>query len=309
MKKTIVLLAAALLAALPLSAARVESDPADVRMETKTYQLGAFSELQVGWTYQVALTQAPRHSVRVEAPDFAIPYLDVRVSGNRLVLGVREMPRNIRQKVEMALKHNEIRAWVAMPELSSLQMSGAAKLDATGDFTPRRDDFRMELSGATVLRGLNAEARTADIRCSGAAKFSLQGNFVNADIHLSGAASGSMELRGKEASLQMSGAIKFELDSRLRLLDVNASGATSFRMDGSVSELKAVGSGASKLNLANTPAENVNIRLSGAASATIDVQHRLSVELSGASTCRYKAGPDFSIVNQDVSRGSSLSRL
>ena len=92
MKRIFTLLAAATLGILPLAATvPAVPDPADVKMETKSYPLSGFSELQVGWTYQVALTQADRYSVRVEAPDFVVPYLDVKVTGDRLVLDITEM--------------------------------------------------------------------------------------------------------------------------------------------------------------------------------------------------------------------------
>lgn len=312
MKRIFSLIAAAAFAILPLAATTpADSDPADVKMETKTFAYSGFSELQVSWTYQVALTQADHYSVRVEAPDFVIPYLDVIVSGERLVLGIKEMPRDILKKVEMVLKHNEIRAWVAMPALSAVQMSGAANLNASGHFAARRMDFKLDLSGASALHGLSIEAADADIRCSGAAKFDVRGDFADLKIGLSGAAGGTLDAGKKvdEAELKLSGAVKFNLAGDFNELDLSTSGAVNFKMDGNVRNLDISGSGATKADLSGVPAERAEITLSGSARADIHVLNTLEVKLSGASTCRYKAGPDFRITEQTVSRGSSLKPL
>ena len=294
-----------------IAAPQADPDPADVKMETKTYAYSDFSELQVSWTYQVALAQADHYSVRVEAPDFLIPYLDVKLTGKRLVLGTKEMPRDIRKKVEMVLKHNEIRAWVAMPELSALQMSGASQLNATGQFAARRFDFKMELSGATNLRGLRIAAGEADLRASGASKFEVLGDFSDLKLTLSGATTGTLEA-GKdvdEADVELSGATKLNLSGTFNQLDLDASGAVNLKMNGRIRGLDLTASGAVKADLLDVPADKVSVSLSGAAKAELQVQQTLNARLSGASTCSYKAGPDLRITDQTVSRGASLKRL
>jgi len=312
MKRIYTLLAAVLLAVLP-AAATVPAvpDPADVKMETKSYPLSGFSELQVGWTYQVALTQADHYSVRVEAPDFIVPYLDVKVTGDRLLLDITEMPKDIRKKVEMALKRNEIRAWVAMPALSGLRMSGAARLNATGRFSAKRSDFKMDLSGATVAEGLNVAAAHADIRCSGAAKFRVHGDFSDLEAKLSGAAGGSLEAGKKvdEAKMEVSGAVKCTLTGDFKKLDMEIAGAANCKLEGSVRDLNLEAAGAAKADLLSAPADHAEVDLAGAAKVELQVRNTLKAELAGASTCRYKAGPDLRIIEQTVSRGASLKRL
>ena len=55
MKRFLTLLAAAVIAALPLSAKHVADNPADAaKQETKEYRLSGFSGLDVSWVYQVA---------------------------------------------------------------------------------------------------------------------------------------------------------------------------------------------------------------------------------------------------------------
>jgi hypothetical protein len=312
MKRFLILLATALLAVPAFSATPADTDPADVKMETKTFNLSGFHGLQVSWTYQVALTQADHYSVRVEAPDFIIPYLDVKVAGDNLVLGIKELPKDIRRKVEMVLKHDEVRAWVAMPSLSSLNMSGASKLNATGAFSAPRFNFRLDLSGATAVQGLSVKAPEADFHASGAAKFDVNGTFTDLHMTLSGAISANLNTGGEpvdEASITMSGAVKFKLQSHISKLDLGASGAANFSMDGSLDALNANASGGVRFDLLGAPVKAADLSLSGAARAEIDVRESLSITLSGGSTCRYKAGPNLRIERQTISRGASLNQL
>ena len=109
-------------------------------------------------------------------------YLDVKVRKSRLILSVRDMPASIRRKVETG--KYEVLATVSMKKLSSLEMSGASKLFADGQFHPDGDVFKMELSGASSAKGLEIVAAKADIDCSGAAKFELKGKLkvINANL-------------------------------------------------------------------------------------------------------------------------------
>ena len=138
MKKIITLFAAALMALAPAAA---NNNPETVKKETKTFQVASFEGLEVSWIFQVELSQASQQKVVVEAPDFLMPYLKVKVRDNKLILGVDNLPGNIRRRVEK--ENHTVRAIVAMPELSDLEMSGASKVVATGDF--QTTHFEMEL--------------------------------------------------------------------------------------------------------------------------------------------------------------------
>ena len=131
MKKIITFLTAAVLAALPLSAVQTSPEPA-AKQETKEFKLSGFHGLDVSWIYQVELTRSARYSVRVEAPDFAMPYLKVKVSDGVLELETEDLPIDIRRRLEN--NRHQVRVFVSMPELTSLEMSGATKLQASGEF-------------------------------------------------------------------------------------------------------------------------------------------------------------------------------
>ena len=290
MKRFLILCAAALLAAIPFQTARATApDPASASRETREYQLHNFDGLDISWTYKVELSRESRYGVSVEAPDFIFPYLEVEVRDGVLSLGVRELPKDIRKKIEALSRSGEIRAKVSMPELTLLSMSGASQLTTKDEFLHRNDKFKMRLSGATAVRGLALKAIDADIVCSGAAKFELKGEFDRVDMVLSGAVNGKLKSSPKK-------------------MDMMLSGAATLETEGEVAELSVQGSGAAKINAGKTPSRTAEVRLSGATRCDLDVRESLSVSLSGASSCRYHGPEGLRISTQSVSRGASLTR-
>ena len=308
MKRFLTLLAAVLVAALPALRA-ADYEPTAASRDSREYQLRGCDGLNIGWTYKVELNCASRYGVTVEAPDFIFPYLKVEVRNGILVLDTKELPRDIRRKIEALSRSGEIRAIVSMPELTTLSMSGASQLTTQDEFRHRNDHFSMRLSGATNVRGLSVKAVEAVIECSGAAKFNITGEFDRVDLELSGAANGTLAASPKMAQLELSGAVKLFWKGNLGKTEIQAAGAVSAEIEGAVNELKLDGSGAAKVNTAKAPSRNADIRLSGAAKCEIDVRESLNVSLSGATTCRYHASDRLRISTQSISRGSSLTRF
>lgn len=303
MKKLFVLFAAAFVVLMPALAAN--ETPADAKMETKAYTLSGFDGLDVSWIYHVELTKASGYKVEVEAPDFVMPYLQVRVRGGNLVLGVSNLPGDVRRKIERG--NYRVNAVVTMPELNSVEMSGASHLLSVGEFgTPH---FTMELSGASSLKGLQMKTNQADIRCSGASKYQMTGSVKNAKISLSGAAKGTLESDGRDLTVDFSGSSKLDLTGVYDNADLELSGASHIHIQGALDTVRLSGSGAAKADLTECPAKDVKVELSGASSARIVALDKLGVRLSGASTCHYKAGDSLQITETDVDRGASLRKL
>ena len=300
------LLATALIAVLPLSARNVSESAPAPKQETKEYRLNGFTGLNVSWVYQVELTQSLRYSVRVEAPDDLMPYLEVEVRGENLILGVDDsVPRDIRRRIENPGR-NTIRAYVSMPDLYELKMSGASRLQAQGEFASRKP-FELSLSGAVNVSNLSVRAASADIVASGAAKLYLTGKYDKMSARLSGSVNATLDVDAKTVDIQSSGAANLALNGKYNELSLRGSGAANTDLDGSVDTLEATGSGAAVLDARQTPIRRARISFSGAANATISVQDELSVTLSGASKLKYHPGPHLHITDQSVSRASTLS--
>ncbi|MBO7076782.1 MAG: DUF2807 domain-containing protein [Bacteroidales bacterium] len=305
MSKIYTLLAAALIAVLPLSARTVADPELNAKQETKEYKFNNFTGIDASWIYQVELVQAPRHAVRVDAPDYLMPFVNVDVRGGILVLSVGDLPRDVRRRVENGSR-NQVRVYVSMPDLTVLRMSGAAKLTAKGDFSSRKN-FEMRLSGATTVQGLSIKASDADIDASGAAKFDLEGKFDKMNVRGSGSLNAIIAADIKTTDLGLSGATKLSLKGKLGDVTLRGSGAANTELIGSIEELSAECSGAAKLSANEAPARRVKILFSGAANGMVEVRDELSVTLSGASKLNYHPGPALRIKNQSVSRASTLA--
>ena len=305
MSKIYTLLAAALIAVLPLSARTVADPELNAKQETKEYKFNNFTGIDASWIYQVELVQAPRHAVRVDAPDYLMPFVNVDVRGGILVLSVGDLPRDVRRRVENGSR-NQVRVYVSMPDLTVLRMSGAAKLTAKGDFSSRKN-FEMRLSGATTVQGLSIKASDADIDASGAAKFDLESNFDKMNDRGSGGLNAIIAADIKTTDLGLSGATKLSLKGKLGDVTLRGSGAANTELIGSIEELSAECSGAAKLSANEAPARRVKILFSGAANGMVEVRDELSVTLSGASKLNYHPGPALRIKNQSVSRASTLA--
>lgn len=304
MKQLFTLFAAAFLALMPAAAAN-KDNPESVRMETKTYQLDFFDGLEVSWIFQVDLSKSSSQKVEVEAPDFLMPYLTVKVRNNTLILGSSGLPNDIRRKLEKG--SYKVRASVSLPELTHLEMSGASKLVADGEF--QTGNFDLELSGATSLRELQMTANFANIQCSGASKFQMKGNLKEVKMDLSGASKGVLEADGQEMNMDLSGSAKLELTGGYDQMRSELSAASHLWIKGTLGLFRLSGSGAAKADLMDCATIESRVDMSGAASARLYAVEKLGVHLSGAASCRYKAGEKLQITETDVDRGASLKKL
>jgi hypothetical protein len=304
MKQLFTLFAAAFLALVPAAAAN-NNDPESVKMETKTYQLDSFDGLEVSWVYQVDLIQSSKQKVEVEAPDFLMPYLMVKVRSNTLVLGCSSLPSDIRRKMERG--SYKVHATVALPELTHVEMSGASKMVADGQF--KTSNFNMELSGATSLKELKLKADYATIECSGASKFQMIGDLKKVKMDLSGASKGNLESDGQDMDLDISGSGKLELTGGYDNLKADLSAAAHLWMKGTLGSFRLSGSGAAKADLTECATIEARVEMSGASSVRLYVLEKLGVDLSGAASCRYKAGDKLQITETDIDRGATLKKL
>ena len=318
MKKMMILMVAAALAMAPATANApatakapvTETTPAPapaVTRETRTYDYRDFDGVEAGWIYKVEVEQARSYSVRVEAPDYVMPYIKVSVQGGRLQLDISSLPRDIRRLIERG--NHAVNAYITMPELSEVRLSGAARMTAKGAFTPGDKPFHIHMSGASRLEGLDVSARKGEIDASGAAYIHLAATFISLDADLSSAVNCVLEGNVGDASVELSGASFLSLRGELGSADVRASGASGFTLEGPADALHADASGAAKIYAEKAPVREAEIELSGASVCRIEAAERLAVDLDGASRCRYR-GPERLVLDvRSVARGSTLTRL
>lgn len=127
-----------------------------------------------------------------------------------------------------------------------------------------------------------------DIKASGAVKVINESplDFDRLSIGLSGAADVDLELYGDNMELRISGAAK-----------------TNF--SGSVENMFIKLSGAAKLNAGNLDCETMDIGISGAGAATVNVSKKIKANISGAGHIKYFGDPE---IDSSISGAGKLSK-
>jgi len=128
-------------------------------------------------------------------------------------------------------------------------------------------------------------------------------------IDLSGAV--DLETQNKlnlsDLKIDVSGASDAKLEITVQKLDLDGSGASKLLFRGSAVDVKMDLSGASEIYAYDMPAASYSVELSGAGKAEINVSKKLSAEISGAGTIRYKGTP--TVIDQDVSGAGSIKKV
>lgn len=305
MKSVFALLVGLALAAfMPVRSAAAEArGNEEVKVVTQNYDFSGFDSIEASWVYKIDLTQSPSYSVRIEAPDFVVPYLRVEMVGDRLKLGVLSLPQAVQKK----MNREEVRVFITMPELSMLQLSGASRFRANGMFPSRKGQFRLEMSGAANLISLESKANSAKVDCSGATRFNLKGEYDTMDMILSGAVEGLLAATSKKVFLNMSGASDLNMDLDAETVDLGNSGASNLSLAGKALKVKAEGSGASKIFAERMTLQDAEVNLSGASAMRVNASRSLTVDLSGSANCRYRNNPGLQIEQSNIARAASLT--
>ena len=301
MKKTLLTTLAVIMAFVPALAGTF----------SKSYPLRDFTGISATHIYHVDLTPSSTFSVKVEAPDYLEPYINVRVERKQLILSVKDLPRAINRRLSDE-KSGAIRAEVSMPVLESVSLSGAARVQADGVFPDLGGrPFRMSLSGASHADGLAVSSDYTEIKLSGASHANLRGSYDKVGLEASGASKAKLGVKTPSVNAELSGSARLDLDGEFDRVSIEASGASQAELQSSVtvSSLNIECSGASSVESRQAKALDVNVELSGASKCRVAAIRKITVEASGASTCYYEGGPDTKVDALQISRGSSLKKL
>ena len=175
---------------------------------------------------------------------------------------------NLLVRLEQGYNYQSITAIakISLPDISELTMSGAAKGILKKFNTSRK--VEIDVSGASELEIMDLTADTVDIDVSGASV--VRGTIACGDA------------------------------------EFNISGASTMNVAGSGQDLTAEVSGASKLELDNFTVNDVDIEVSGASNAVVNMDGTLNAEVSGASSLYYIGNPVMGDI--DISGASSVRK-
>jgi len=191
-----------------------------------------------------------------------VVYADPAIS-EKLIVDKRGSVLHLGMKTNFFTFRQSPRAVITMPELESVELSGASTLIAAGfrggkefrcdisgastlEFDITAEEMDLELSGASDLRGV-LETGRINLDVSGSSDIELigLGTFLKADF--GGASTGRLkDFRCTEASIEMSGSSDLYLNLNGKL-DLDASGASNLYYTGNVELGKIELSGASTM--------------------------------------------------------------
>ena len=264
------------LAVLAMSAFAVNAEE-----KTKTYDFGDIRSLNIGYNYQVHVTEGNSDEVKVVYDSKFEGYMQISYSSetHRLSISMKDdLPKNLRVG-----NQPRINVYLEMDDMVKLDISGAASVTFEGEFRSR--DLDIDLSGASKISQLNVKGKSLSIDCSGASKGSVTGNFTEeVELDLSGASKFSYTGNSNSLSTEISGASKFTFAGDFRETDIRCSGASSAQMEGSSESAEYECSGASRIEAKEFVVKDLKTVLSGASRA--EVHATSSLIYSASRSCK-----------------------
>ena len=203
---------------------------------TENRSASGFNSIDVSGAIDVYVRQDSATSVKVEADDNILEYIEVHTEGSRLEIYTQN---NIRLRPS-----NKIKVYISNPEYKEIQVSGASSVRCENEITS--DVLDVSLSGASEGR-LELNAPKISVNVTGASNASIKGKTKDFE----GSASGASEIRGfdllsENADVDASGASNIEIYASVRI-DGQSSGASSVNYKGNA-QSSVEKSGASSVN-------------------------------------------------------------
>ncbi len=149
------------------------------------------------------------------------------------------------------------------------------------------------------LQGLNL---------SGAAQGNAKGFKSSQEFNLvlSGAATLDLDMEAGKFRSEISGASKLTGSLKASSSSIELSGASYIKLEGSGGNMTLSASGASNAELASFIANDADIELSGASRGSLEINGKMDVSLSGASSFEYGGSPTLG--NLDVTGASQIKQ-
>ena len=203
---------------------------------TENRTVSGFNSIDVSGAIDVYIKQDSATSVKVEADDNILEYIEVHTDGSTLEIYTED---NIRLKPS-----HKIKVYVSNSEYKDLQVGGASSMRSENEITT--DILSVDLGGASEGR-LEVNSPRVSVKVSGASNATIKGKTKDFE----GGASGASKIRGfdllsENADVNASGASHIEIYASVKI-DGQASGASSVNYKGNA-QSSVEKSGASSVN-------------------------------------------------------------
>ncbi|MGD8505874.1 MAG: head GIN domain-containing protein [Candidatus Bathyarchaeota archaeon] len=183
--------------------------------DTEKKDLTDFTIVEVGWGFEVKISQSDSYSINIKADDNMFDYIEVSQTGDTLTIGL---------KWDYSYQNVTLKAEITMPDLHELTLSGGTHGTAK-EFTSSHD-FDLSLSGGSTI-SLEGAANDLTISGSGGSHLYLSDFHVHdATVNLSGGSSATVNLDGRLDG-DLSGGSHLKYVGNPTTVDVNTSGGSS----------------------------------------------------------------------------------
>ncbi len=221
-------------------------------LDTQEFNFRDFARVEVGYAFEVEITQSSSYSVSITADDNLFDYILVSKQGTTLKIVL---------KPALHYASTKLQARITMPQLYGLALSGATRGTVSGFSST--DNIDIEVSGASSLNLVEMSAGDVEFDISGASRVTGEITAGDVEFDVSGASTVQLEGSASDIVVDASGASHVKLAAfPVSNADVSLSGASSgtVNLDG---RLDADLSGASKLLYIGEPTMG-DIDISGA---------------------------------------------
>jgi hypothetical protein len=261
-------------------ASKAQTVAYDANADVRT--VGSFNKIKVSSAITLYLSQGSSQAVAVSAGDKEhTAKIKTEVTDGVLKIYVENGAWN---GWNWSNKH--LKAYVTFTELQMLEASGASDVELV-DPSISVKDFKLEISGASSIKGGIIKGNDFDVEVSGASdsKVSMTGRSFK--VEATGASDVKGTLTGDKMNFDLSGASTVDVQGTTSTIGIVASGASDFKgYDLQTTSCKAEASGASNIN--------------------INVSKSLDARASGASDIHYSG--DATVNNIDVSGSSTIKK-
>lgn len=193
--------------------------PSDNDLSQK-FEFRNFTDVKVSSSFVVSIEQGDAYSMEISGPAELFEGIEVAQDGQEVEIGYEKKRKNFGT--------NLLKVKIIMPELESLDLSGAIKANINGF---KNESLQIDISGASSC-DLNAEINNLKVDISGAGNLNLEGKGDLMVINLSGASNVKAKAyEVKRLNLNMSGAGAAQVYASEQL-DVEVSGVGSVKYAG-----------------------------------------------------------------------------
>jgi hypothetical protein len=201
---------------------------------SQAYFVPTFNSISNSISAEIFLTPDSSQSIHIEAQSNIHEILSIKVVNNELQIGYTKNCGSI--------KHENIKIYISIPTINSIQLSGSGNVKTTNEFQTNSLDLRISGSGS-ITAAVQSQS-FVNGRISGSGDLYLSGNAISENFKISG--SGNLR--------------SFALNSLISDIEISGSGNADVYAE---NELSASISGSGDVRYQGNPIVNSSISGSG----------------------------------------------